>query len=313
MFGYVRPYVPDLRVREHELYRAVYCGLCQSMGKHTGCASSFTLSYDFVFLAAVRMVLEGVPYSACPRRCGAHPLKKRAILQDNTALEYCARAAALLTEAKIADDIQDANGIALRSRMVHPAAKRMCKKAFPGGDSPRDAIWQALERLHALEQAQCPSLDDTADCFGALLSDVFSWGLTGAAQKIAAQIGLTVGRFVYVLDAADDREQDQQNNNYNPLNIAPIDPAALSVAVRLDLSKLEAAVNLLDFTGRSELQGITENILYKGMPLEADRVFQGKPRGYNTVNPMKTNTDGAFASDPEKNQESNEERHGTTI
>ena len=58
MFGYVRPYVPDLRVREHELYRAVYCGLCRSMGKHTGCASSFTLSYDFVFLAAVRMVLE---------------------------------------------------------------------------------------------------------------------------------------------------------------------------------------------------------------------------------------------------------------
>ncbi len=313
MFGYVRPYVPDLRVREHELYRAVYCGLCQSMGKHTGCASSFTLSYDFVFLAAVRMVLEQVSYSARPRRCGAHPLKKRAILQDNAALEYCARAATLLTEAKIADDIQDSKGMALRSRVLHPTAKRMCKKAFPDGDSPRDAVWQALEQLHALERAGCPSLDDTADCFGALLSDVFSWGLSGAAQKIAAQVGFAAGRFVYVLDAADDREQDLKSGNYNPLNIAPIDPAALSVAVRLDLSKLEAAVNLMDFTGRSELQGIIENILYKGMPLEADRVFLGKPRGYNLADPAKENTDGAFAARPNKNQEFNQERHGSSI
>ena len=278
MFGYIRPYVPDLRVREHELYRAIYCGLCQSMGKHTGCASRLTLSYDFVFLAAIRMVLEEVVYSARPCRCGAHPLKKRAVLQDNSALAYCARAAALLTEAIVADDIQDAKGMALKSRMVHPAAKRMCRKAFPKESGPVEAVRQSLEQLHALELAGCASLDDTADCFGTLLSSVFSWGLTGAAEKLAAQIGFTTGRFIYVLDAADDREQDQKTSNYNPLNIAPIDSDALSVAVRLDLEKLEAAVNLMDFTGRSELLGLIENILYKGMPMEADRVFQGKSK-----------------------------------
>ncbi len=278
MFGYIRPYVPDLRVREHELYRAIYCGLCQSMGKHTGCASRLTLSYDFVFLAAIRMVLEEVIYSARPCRCGAHPLKKRAVLQDNSALAYCARAAALLTEAKVADDIQDAKGMALKSRMVHPTAKRMCKKAFPKKSGPTEAVSQSLEQLHALELAECASLDDTADCFGRLLSSVFSWGLTGSAEKIATQIGFTTGRFIYVLDAADDREQDQKSGNYNPLNIAPIDSDALSVAVRLDLEKLEAAINLMDFTGRSELLGLIENILYKGMPMEADRVFQGKSK-----------------------------------
>lgn len=278
MFGYIRPYVPDLRVREHELYRAIYCGLCQSMGKHTGCASRLTLSYDFVFLAAIRMVLEEVIYSARPCRCGAHPLKKRAVLQDNSALAYCARAAALLTEAKVADDIQDAKGMALKSRMVHPTAKRMCKKAFPKKSGPTEAVSQSLEQLHTLELEECASLDDTADCFGRLLSSVFSWGLTGSAEKIATQIGFTTGRFIYVLDAADDREQDQKSGNYNPLNIAPIDSDALSVAVRLDLEKLEAAINLMDFTGRSELLGLIENILYKGMPMEADRVFQGKSK-----------------------------------
>ena len=56
MFGYVKPHVPELRVGEYELFRAVYCGVCRSMGRHTGTVSRFTLNYDYVFLAAVRPV-----------------------------------------------------------------------------------------------------------------------------------------------------------------------------------------------------------------------------------------------------------------
>ena len=54
MFGYIKPLTPELRIREHECYRAYYCGLCRAMGKCTGQCSRMTLSYDFVFLAAVR-------------------------------------------------------------------------------------------------------------------------------------------------------------------------------------------------------------------------------------------------------------------
>ena len=50
MFGYIRPVTAELKVKEYELYRAVYCGLCRSLGKCTGCASKLTLNYDFVFL-----------------------------------------------------------------------------------------------------------------------------------------------------------------------------------------------------------------------------------------------------------------------
>jgi hypothetical protein len=31
MFGYVRPYRDELKVKDYELYRAVYCGLCHSL------------------------------------------------------------------------------------------------------------------------------------------------------------------------------------------------------------------------------------------------------------------------------------------
>ena len=90
MFGYVRPYVPELKVMDNELYRATYCGLCRTMGKRTGCFSKFALNYDFVFLALLRMATEGKKVDVKLRRCIAHPLKKRPMLEMNDSLEYSA-------------------------------------------------------------------------------------------------------------------------------------------------------------------------------------------------------------------------------
>ena len=59
MFGYVKTHNPELRVAEYEYYRAAYCGLCRSMGKCTGQCSRMTLSYDFAFLALIRLALTG--------------------------------------------------------------------------------------------------------------------------------------------------------------------------------------------------------------------------------------------------------------
>jgi hypothetical protein len=50
LFGYITAYKPELKIREWELYQAVYCGLCRSWGETTALFRMF-LSYDFVFLA----------------------------------------------------------------------------------------------------------------------------------------------------------------------------------------------------------------------------------------------------------------------
>ena len=36
MFGYVRPYKPELKVREYEMFRAAYCGLCWALKEKYG-------------------------------------------------------------------------------------------------------------------------------------------------------------------------------------------------------------------------------------------------------------------------------------
>ena len=82
MFGYVKPYAPNLLVREHEFYKATYCGLCRTMRKSTGALSALSLSYDLVLLVLVRTLYEedktvrfrsrrraGRRYDIASRRC----------------------------------------------------------------------------------------------------------------------------------------------------------------------------------------------------------------------------------------------------
>ena len=277
MFGYIKPYIPDLRVREHEMYRAMYCGLCRSMGKHTGCLSKLTLSYDFVFLAAVRAVL--LKNTVCPGlcRCAVHPLKKRPCIADNEALKYSASAAAVLTAAKVEDDIKDSKGLKkIAARLALPAARSFEKKALKNYSIPKDEIISCLEKLSELEKNNCPSLDSPADTFGDLLAVVFSFGLPEKESRIAAAIGKCAGRYIYVMDAADDREKDKKSGNYNPLNISPLDNDSLSLAVRLELENMALSAELIDYSGKPELENIIKNIIYEGLPKEADKLFNGK-------------------------------------
>ena len=121
MFGYVRVHVPELRVREYQYYRGVYCGLCRAQGRCTGQCSRMTLSYDYVFLSLLRMALQngnslpnGNPSSDGKRtvrferrRCLPHPFRRRLSLVPGEATDHVALCAAMLNYHKICDDRAD--------------------------------------------------------------------------------------------------------------------------------------------------------------------------------------------------------------
>jgi hypothetical protein len=65
VFGYVKAYKPELRVKEFEFYKAVYCSLCRDLGKKYGLVSRFSLSYDFTFLALLQLSLDDGNVNTC--------------------------------------------------------------------------------------------------------------------------------------------------------------------------------------------------------------------------------------------------------
>ncbi len=303
MFGYIRPLVPKMLVAENEFYRAVYCGLCRSMGNHTGCASRFTLSYDFVFLCALRAAVEGLHFPMGDHRCPVHPLKKRAMAEDTSVFQFAAGAAAVLNAAKIADDAADESGTKrAAAKLLSPAARAIRRRAA-GMESLEKDTAAHLSALSALEKERCPSLDETARVFGDLLGGIFAHGLTEKDARIAGTIGAAVGRFIYVTDAADDAFKDAHSGAYNPILrlYGEENPDALfeertckersgkeSVKMRLrgdiaeslytaalaDLHTLQSALELIDFSRcQPEVEGILKNTAYLGMPHELRRVL----------------------------------------
>ena len=71
-FGYVRAVTAVLPPEEQARYRAVYCGLCKTLGERYGKAAQLTLNYDFVsfWLLLLALPEEGgngpVSLSRCP-------------------------------------------------------------------------------------------------------------------------------------------------------------------------------------------------------------------------------------------------------
>ncbi|MBQ8746620.1 MAG: hypothetical protein IJZ08_01970 [Clostridia bacterium] len=303
MFGYIRPLVPQMLVCENELYRAIYCGLCRAMGKHTGCASRFTLSYDFVFLCAFRSAVERVSFTVEKHRCPVHPFKARAMANDNPVFTYAAGAAAILNAAKLADDAADESGRKrAAARLLSPAAKSIRKRAA-GLDMLAESVQTRLTELSALESDGCASLDEPARVFGDLLGNIFAHGLTGNEERLSRTVGAAVGRFIYVADAADDAAEDAKSGTYNPILrlYADLDPASLFetktvmdhtgrahtkprlrtdiaesiyTAALGDLIRLQNALELIDFSRcQKETAGIVKNTAYLGLPSELRRVL----------------------------------------
>lgn len=76
MFGYVTAYKPELKVKEYEAYKGVYCTLCKEMGREYGILSRFLLSYDGAFYVIYKLSLSDCKLNASKSRCTFNPSKK---------------------------------------------------------------------------------------------------------------------------------------------------------------------------------------------------------------------------------------------
>ncbi len=283
MFGYVRPCVPELKVKDNELYRATYCGLCRTMGKTTGRLSKLALNYDFVFLALVRMALGKDDVKVKMRRCMVHPLKKRPMIEPNDSLKYSARATTILTRLKLKDNINDSNGFARLKAKIVGGVSVFFKKTDKNLKDLEAQICALIDELSALEKENSDSIDKVSDVFGRLLGILSSHDVDGGEGRILYEIGYHLGKLIYVLDAIDDFNDDLKTGSFNVIKnsfgeLSDNAKSMLKCAMTLELERMSKGIELLDFTRCRDVEGIVKNITYIGLPDEIERVILGKKK-----------------------------------
>ncbi len=281
MFGYVRPRKDQLRICDYDRYKAAYCGLCRSLGKNYGFLHRFFVNYDMTFLYFLRAsVLPEAPKEKCV--CPANVLCKKPCYQSDDLYGKVSAMNVILCHYQLQDAIKDRNLITgLPYRFVSLLTKHGFRKAagrFPDFDMLAST---QLNRLSALENNCCDSIDEPADAFASLLRGCVADETRDDIRRPMEQVLYHVGRFLYLTDALDDLQNDCKKDCYNPLRYrfevvnGVLDASAeddLKLTLEHSISLAGTALELLPMRSGSE---ILTNILYLGLPAVLKSVSDG--------------------------------------
>ncbi len=212
MFGYVMVNKPELKIKDFERYQSYYCGLCKTLKKSYGKRGQITLTYDMTFLVLFLTALYEPQTYIKKVSCMVHPFTKH-IIRVNAISEYAADMNFLLTYYKFLDDWKDDKSI--KSLLASFAYRKKCNHLEAKYERQSKVVRNALQDLFECEKRQESNIDVVSRCFGELIAELFVYK-KDEWEKSLRKIGFYLGKFIYLLDAYDDLEEDKKKNHYNP-------------------------------------------------------------------------------------------------
>ena len=260
MFGYVTASMKELTKQEQKRYGAVYCGICRQIRLRSSKGARFALSYDMAFLALLLMSLYEPEESSGDRACHLHPIRKSPWV-SNDCIEYAADMNVILAYYNAADDWMDDGKLTAKAMMgMLGKSEQEIKNRWP---RQCKAIEEGIAQLSRLEQENCPDPDAAANCFGALMAELMVYREDLWAPLLRA-MGMALGRFIYLADAARDYASDKRKGKYNPYVAMGMekDPAAWEEHLVLAMGRCTDAFERLPLVQDKE---ILNNILYSGV------------------------------------------------
>ena len=213
MFGYLKPDNPYLYLKDDVLYKALYCGICKSIGGTCGQVARFTLSYDMAFMSAISHNILGVDITVNKERCIAHQIKKRPIAKPDEISKILGAVNVILAYYKVKDDILDENKGGIKSSVIKGGYKK-AKALCPEVDI---IVKEGYERLISYEKQNLDSVDIVCDPFAKILEDVSTFVFNDKATEYTKGLFYAIGKWVYLIDALDDYDKDVKNKNFNVL------------------------------------------------------------------------------------------------
>lgn len=283
MFGYIRPFQPELRIKEYEAYKSVYCGLCKELGRQYGIFARFTLSYDFTFLAILSMAVQKDPPEFGKIRCLINPLKKCSACHKDGITDRIAAQAMITLYYKCQDQLSDENfALRLPVRVALPFFRHCWRKARQKDEeydrSVSDMV-QAQQFVESQKAGPDPAAEPTAQ-YLSLTCEALS--NDPSQKRVLSRFGYLLGRYVYLSDALDDLEKDEKKNRFNPFlqshSVCELKSLSYSPAVESlysTIAELEKAFALLKL---NDWQPILENIIYFGLKQSLQNILHKKEK-----------------------------------
>lgn len=220
MFGYVTPYKMELKIKDYEMFKAYYCGLCISIKNNFSNLCRMTLNYDMTFLGILLDSLEYSKHKYVVTKCIAHPMKKKPKVIDNRALDYAAFCNVSLVYYKLLDDYNDDNS--LSKKFISMYIKKFINKSKEDLSPILVNIEENIKKLSFLEKSEeIISIDELSDPFASLTAFIVSYYYKNENfYNELYDLGYNLGRWIYIIDAFDDLKEDMEKHKFNAINKA---------------------------------------------------------------------------------------------
>jgi len=216
MFGYIKPDNPYLFMKDDTLYRALYCGVCKSIGGTCGQVARFTLTYDIAFLSAIAHNIMNKDVAIEHAHCVIHPITKRPIAARDELSDTLANVNVILAYHKLLDDVYD-EGKGRLGSVVFKRAYKKAKKSLPEVD---EVVRVNYKNLYDLEKGGADSVDMVCDPFAVMLAGISDHVLGEYKNEFTYKLFYYVGKWIYLIDALDDYDKDVKKNDYNVYKLA---------------------------------------------------------------------------------------------
>ena len=213
VYGYVVVNKPELKIKEYDVYRSYYCGLCDELKERYGVNGQLSISYDMTFLLLLLTGLYEPKTRQYTARCIAHPVHKHPVSR-NSISGYVADMNVLMTYYKCMDDWNDEKKVT--GKVLADSLKRKVRRIEKEYPDKSTAIKAAIDKISELEKSGESNVDMPAEQFGIIMSQILlmkedEW------KDTLIQIGNSLGRFIYILDAYEDLPEDNKKGSFNGL------------------------------------------------------------------------------------------------
>ena len=214
MFGYITPVLSVLTEERKQRYRAFYCGVCHALKQRHGQAGRISLSNDMTFLALLLSSLYEPDTAQTDARCGIHPLKSHPFL-SSPMIDFAADMNALLFFYKCEDQRMDDRS--LRGKAGETLFRKPADKVRNLWPVQAEGVKKALQELWKEEKAPSSDPDRLCNLSGEMLGAVFVPKPEDPWSGLLRSVGVSLGRFIYWMDAWEDYDADKKRGRFNPL------------------------------------------------------------------------------------------------
>ena len=282
MFGYLAADRGHLTPEEDARYRAAYCGLCRSLRNRWGNLSGLTLNYDQCFLILLLQSLYEAEERNGEEICLMHPRKPHSWWQSEIT-DYASDMNIALSYLKLLDDWEDDGSLtALAASSAIKRAYGVISERYP---RQCNAMQSSILTLGQIEKSGIDDPDAAAETFAELMAEVFVYRDDRWSDTLR-HFASALGRFLYIMDACMDLDQDALRNRYNPFRRyygLPDNGKRFSDILRMLLGECLFYFDKLPLV---EDVGILKNILCFGLWTQFDKKYDINKDGEYGIGPV---------------------------